>query len=281
MDVLSLALGINLQKDPSNERIESKNILMQLIDSAPQNSASSQKLTDEILAVTAKLESQCPSNDQDVFNEINGNWILQWTAQDRNSDELKQQRFPLQTWINPLENQSYSNKNKGRSNPILPLGVQERLENLGILSDTPGNPVKSSQAINLQKKTVRNVVTFETPKINIFPVFSQNESAESIFGSVIVDVNFEPNPLDQRRIDVKFKSCRIKLQKNPILDFTIPLGIIGPTGWLRTTYVDEDIRITRGHKGSVFVLSRTSKRSTYHFSSPNFQIKYVRLIISM
>ncbi len=74
-----------------------------------------------------------------------------------------------------------------------------------------------------------------------------------------VDIAFVPSSTDIRRIDVQFEKCRLAVSKSPI-DITIPLGIIGPTGWLRTTYIDQDIRISRGHKGSVFLLLRTSNR---------------------
>ncbi len=30
----------------------------------------------------------------------------------------------------------------------------------------------------------------------------------------------------------------------------------GPQGWIETTYLDEDLRIGRGDKGSIFVASR-------------------------
>lgn len=62
-----------------------------------------------------------------------------------------------------------------------------------------------------------------------------------------------------RQIDVKFNSCRFTISNTPGMDVTIPLpGIIGPTGWLRTLYVDDKLRITHGHKGSVFILFRTA-----------------------
>ena len=74
-----------------------------------------------------------------------------------------------------------------------------------------------------------------------------------------MDVKGHPNPNDAIRLDVKFDRCRFTILDSPI-DVDFPLGIIGPTGWLRTLYVDDDIRITRGHKGSVFILSRTSSK---------------------
>lgn len=53
-------------------------------------------------------------------------------------------------------------------------------------------------------------------------------------------------------------ASRVTILDSPI-DITFPLGVVGPTGGLRTAYVDDKIRITRGHKGGVFILSRTAK----------------------
>lgn len=70
-----------------------------------------------------------------------------------------------------------------------------------------------------------------------------------------VTIGFEPVSYDPRRVDVKFQSFRFSIPGTPI-EMDMPLGTKGPTGWLRTVYVDDDLRISRGHKGSVFVLSR-------------------------
>ena len=112
----------------------------------------------------------------------------------------------------------------------------------------------STQAIDLKRNRIRNVVSFEAN--NPINILSNNGKTK---GRVIVDVKGALNEDDKRRIDVKFDTCRITILDSPI-DFTIPLGIIGPTGWLRTMYIDDDIRITRGHKGSVFILSRTGRK---------------------
>ena len=50
-----------------------------------------------------------------------------------------------------------------------------------------------------------------------------------IRGFITVDVKFEPNQMDARRVDVKFEACRFNLRDSP-LDINFPLGIIGPTG---------------------------------------------------
>jgi hypothetical protein len=144
--------------------------------------------------------------------------------------------------ISPLENQAYSNNpdgEAGRANPFLPRRIQDRLERLGF---TQGS-ARSSQLIDLEKERIRNIVTFR------FPGRRQRQA------TLFVDINIKPSGDDSRRVDVKFKACRL-LVPNSRIDIMFPLGRLGPTGWVRTSYIDDSIRITRGHKGSVFVLSR-------------------------
>lgn len=112
------------------------------------------------------------------------------------------------------------------------------------------NAIRSTQSINIKKGQIRNVVAFQVN--NPTPLFSKNGRTN---GFITVDVKGSINPNDARKIDVKFDKCRFTLKESPI-DATFPLGLIGPTGWLRTLYVDEEFRITRGHKGSVFILCR-------------------------
>lgn len=174
----------------------------------------------------------------------------------------------------PLENQSYSNnpngkQSAGRSSPILPQNIQNTLEDMGILKEQNKNessdsPVRSSQAIDLKNKRVRNVVTFKAKNPLRIPLpFLPEKPAK---GFLTVDVKFAPNPVDMRKVDVKFEACRLTVRDSP-LDVNFPLGIVGPTGWLRTGYIDEDIRITRGHKGSVFILSRTARKKSASMAS--------------
>ena len=224
-----------------------RDALLALLDSVPSNAPTPNSLTESILASVRELEGSCPTEEGDVLAELAGNWELLWTAQDRESAQANR---GILSWINPLENQSYANNPGGRANPILPREIQDRLEGMGILEPSGGGsapaPVRSTQAIDLKLSRVRNVVRIELRRP--FPVR----------GSLVVDVAFRPNGRDRRRIDVKFEACRVRLRD--AADFVIPLGIVGPTGWLRTGYVDDRIRITRGHKGSVFVLSRTATR---------------------
>ena len=275
----------------NNERSEKKLALLNLLSKVPPNESTSKQLTTEILQAVNILEEECPTFEEtDVLSRIAGNWELVWTAQDKSSLQSSNingnnKLNPFATFINPLENQSYSNNpievnnevKEGRSNPILPQGIQNTLEDIGLLrsatsnqsssseddsNNSNNNTIKSTQAIDLKKNRIRNVVAFTINNALPLPFFNNkddNNNNKAIRGFITVDVKGKPNPNDERKIDVKFDSCRISiLDMTPKLDITFPLGIFGPTGWLRTRCVDDIIRITRGHKGSVFILSRTA-----------------------
>ena len=77
-------------------------------------------------------------------------------------------------------------------------------------------------------------------------------------GFIIVDVKGAANPNDAIKLDFKFDQCRLAIIDSPV-DVHFPLGMVGPTGWLRTAYVDDDICVTRGRKGSVFMFHRTAE----------------------
>lgn len=143
-----------------------------------------------------------------------------------------------------MENQSYSNNPSrgGRSNPVLPRAIEDKLEEAGLAASV--GDFRSTQTIDTKSKQVINVVTVD---IN---VFGKRQRA-----TVTVLVDFVPNRTNARQIDVKFQACRFNV-KSSLVDWNIPLGVFGPTGWLKTVYIDDTIRITRGHKGSVFVLRR-------------------------
>lgn len=230
-----------------------KQQLIDLLEKVPRNAATSRQQTQEILATVRQLEPTCPTNPADILKGLAGVWELLWTAQDQAASG------PLSTfrWINPLEDQAYSNNPGGRANPLLPLEIQNLLTKQGILTQdddgddkeptTPAVGRTSTQTIDIQKGRVINIVSL--------PVRGLKTPA-----SLTVRVDFEPYTPDPRRVNVKFQSFSVAAGNALKLDF--PLGFIGPTGWLRTTYLDDDLRITRGHKGSVFVLRRPNRRAS-------------------
>ena len=82
---------------------------------------------------------------------------------------------------------------------------------------------------------VRNIVTFEAVAPSLLPSSVKTGGRAGVVrGSLTVDVGFVPNGGDQRKVDVKFESCRLVLRRGLVpLDIKVPLGPIGPTGEMR------------------------------------------------
>mmetsp|Transcript_52582 Transcript_52582/g.167183 ORF Transcript_52582/g.167183 Transcript_52582/m.167183 type:complete len:248 (-) Transcript_52582:23-766(-) len=59
---------------------------------------------------------------------------------------------------------------------------------------------------------------------------------------------------DDVKVDVEFTEFQFKLGA---VEFSVPLGWVKARGWVETTYVDDELRVGRGDKGSIFVTART------------------------
>lgn len=270
----------NVAASPTLNR---KDELLQLLQKVPSNRPTPASQTHDILAVIQDLEASCPTPDDQIPSKLSGTWELLWTAQDTQFAESK-----LGHWINPIENQAYSNNPTGRLNPFMPRNMQDRLETAGWISAAPEDSsastssqpvsIRSTQSIDVAKGKVRNVVSFgvspritplspprrqrriewwigENPEHKRQKLYQQQQQNRVLRASMTVSIDFTLDSWDPRRINVKFDSSRLSIPSLN-MDWYFPLGIFGPTGWLRTVYLDDTLRITRGHKGSVFVLQR-------------------------
>lgn len=91
--------------------------------------------------------------------------------------------------------------------------------------------VRNEQTINLERLAVNNAVT-----IGIKPI-----------GTVQITVDGEIEIVDRMTLNVIFTSCTIQ---------GIRLPLPRPQGRLTTTYCDDDLRISRGGKGGIFIVKR-------------------------
>lgn len=110
--------------------------------------------------------------------------------------------------------------------------------------------------VDVSDRDTRQILDFEGGRSTI-----RNE-VELDFATVVVGGGLNPSDLVYNRAVASFTECKFKFNTGFVLDlsflFTI-LSILRGTpeaGWLETTYVDEDLRIGRGNKGTMFILTR-------------------------
>lgn len=114
------SLAMSTRTDDAT-RLQTRDDLMQKISDTPRNSPTPKTTTSEILSLVQRLESMCPTEDENVLESSSGGWELLWTAQvgrwgyatkfvshlvltnhfnlfqDQTSPEFDQN--PFQTWI--------------------------------------------------------------------------------------------------------------------------------------------------------------------------------------
>ena len=111
----------------------------------------------------------------------------------------------------------------------------------GIAVDTSGNVAK--QSFNIEKNEVYNEVMTGIGFVRVGGTFRQSTTV----------------PL---RAIVSFEKATIATKLGITVDLSLLFDIRGllkgtkEAGWVETTYISDDMRIGRGNKGSMFVLTR-------------------------
>ena len=144
---------------------------------------------------------------------------------------------------------------------------------------TPENLSTVEERIDSRKANNKGTVTASGIRVDtsnrltqqIFDVTEQRvtNTVEQEFGTVRVEGAFRPSESEPTRAIVGFDTCDITIdEKSNQFGFgtTLSLGFVfsalslvrgtKDNGWLETTYLDEELRIGRGNKGSMFVLTR-------------------------
>lgn len=112
---------------------------------------------------------------------------------------------------------------------------------VGITVDTSNRVVK--QIFDIAKGEVANEINFD-------------------WGKLTVRGPFEPSDKVSNRAIVAFEELLIEPNNGPVVNLSFLFAAIKTLkgsdvgGWLETTYLSEDMRIGRGNKGTMFVLTR-------------------------
>ena len=129
----------------------------------------------------------------------------------------------------------------------------------------PANIQGSVRATGITVDTANRVTTqtIDTANSAIF------NDVEQDFGMISVGGSFRISETVPTRAIVAFNKADIALTNGPTIRLGFVFDIIAAfrggirdNGWLETTYVDRDIRIGRGNKGSLFVLTRAKNLPT-------------------
>lgn len=216
--------------DISREYLE-KELIKSISNTEYGKSATISKQID-VLDQVSTLETEFPAPAlKDVLEDgtIAGTWYLQYTAPSEldgiEGDEAKS------TWEIKDAEENITTKRFEAKGSVSAAGIDV---------DVSNKPPK--QIFDLTEKMVYNEVVLPKAFVRVGGTFRLSEK-------------------NKKRAVVSFNLCTIDLNFIK-LDLGFLFGVAGffrgstENGWLETTYLSENVRIGRGNKGSMFVLTR-------------------------
>ena len=234
-----------------------KQLLLEAISNTDNGKSATSEQQKRVLELVQTLESLAPSSTQSILTnpkeatKIDGVWYLQYTSPStmEEQDDVVDQ-FP-NAWkpINGKEGISRIDTQQVRN-------AKGSIQATGITVDTSNRMVQ--QIFNIETARVQNKIDLN-------------------WGRVEVEGNFRPSTTVPNRAIVGFDRANIFVKtpsfgndknnsKNTLLvdlswifNKVLPLfkGGSRDNGWVETTFIDEEIRIGRGNKGTLFVITRS------------------------
>jgi hypothetical protein len=223
-------------------RIHQKRLLLESVSGTNNGKSATPEQQAKVLSIVRQLETEfpAPSNlltDKTVANELlDGPWYLQYTSPSNVGDA---DAFP-DAWKPQIADE-------GGTIETAQFQAKGSISAVGIKVDTSNRVVK--QTIDVNGNRVTNDITLD-------------------WGRIQVAGKFRPSPNVVNRAIVAFDTALFDIDNGP----TINLGFVfsalsffrgtDDSGWLETTFIDKDIRIGRGNKGTMFVLTKDSAAVT-------------------
>mmetsp|Transcript_23056 Transcript_23056/g.41368 ORF Transcript_23056/g.41368 Transcript_23056/m.41368 type:complete len:264 (-) Transcript_23056:34-825(-) len=221
-------------RKPNNDEI----ILLQAISNTGNGKDADIETQARVLSIARRLETSLTPSSTLLSNPeeakiLDGDWFLQYTAPSEIDfgDEVSSD----DKWV-------AAEAPEGESTI-----TTRQFKGAGSISGG-GIPVDASSSVALQ--------AFDIEKSRV-----TNEIQAGI-GLVTVGGTYRQSTTVPLRAIVAFDTARIALNIGPTLDisflFDIRAAIKGSkeAGWVETTYISNDMRIGRGNKGSLFILTR-------------------------
>jgi len=194
-----------------------------------------------VLSIVRRLETKSTpsstllSNPQESQQQLDGVWYLQYTA----PSEIEGLDLNDDKWvaIDASEDKNIETKQFKKAGSVSGGGI-------------PVSNSGAQQIFDIANTRVTNKVTTKLGLVTVGGTFRQSTKV----------------PL---RAIVAFDTAKLELNVGPTIDLSFLFDIRAvvqngdkESGWLETTYLSGDVRIGRGNKGSMFVLTRDADAVT-------------------
>lgn len=217
-----------------------KNELLETISATKNGKESPLETQIRVLGLVDYLETKAPVSDS-LFTDpneskaVDGVWYLQYTQP--SEPEGVDMDNDIQSWTPKESTLDVTKKLDTRK-----ANNEGAVSFLGVIAVDTSNKL-TTQTIGVSDKLFANAV-------------------EQDFGTIQVKGFFELDSVPNR-IVAAFDSGTLTLKNGFVIDFSflfalraVLKGGVKASGWLETTYLDDDVRIGRGNRGSLFILTR-------------------------
>ena len=219
---------------------QKKEELLGLVSNTENGKTAAPPLQAKVLSIVREIEKAAPFgslSNPDEAKALDGTWYLQYTS----PSQLEDEEGLLDTWT-PVDPVEFGIDKTDKEIETKQFTAKGSISAVGITVDTSNRVVK--QIFNIEDSTVANEINFDWGTLTVRGPFKPSDKVANRAIVAFQELIIEPNNLPT--IDLSFLFAAIK---------NINGSDVG--GWLETTYLSgEDLRIGRGNKGTMFVLTR-------------------------
>jgi len=236
---------------------EKKRELFQSISNTGNGKNATPSQQRSILSLVRQIETNNPPpstlyTDAAQIRILEGVWFLKYTSPSSIPDEDDQENDRADA---ATDADSTVGKAIGEAEEWTPtVGEDERIETRQIKSK--GTVSAAGITVDVSSKDTKQILNFDEDGASLM-----NE-VELDFATVVVGGSLRPSDRVYNRVVASFTECKITFNNGFVLDLGLLFAALSAlrgtdeSGWLETTYVDKDLRIGRGNKGTMFVLTR-------------------------
>ena len=225
---------------------EKKKQLISTISNTNNGKLATVETQREVLKLVREIEKSDPPpadlfSSPELAQQLDGVWYLQYTSPSELEDE-GENKAGDDSNEEVLDSWSPLNASEGDSKiPTARFNAKGSISAQGFTVDTSNKPVL--QIIGVSNNEIRNEVTFD-------------------FGKIVAGGNFRQSDSVPNRAIVAFTFASIefnfgfKIKLDAFFALLKKIRGTADNGWLETTFLSDDMRIGRGNKGTLFVLTR-------------------------
>lgn len=226
----------------NTDRIQKEKLLIQSIQNTSNGKNASPEKQIEVLSIVSSLEEAYPAPPLKSILEpgsiLDGTWYLQYTSPSEVNDKSSKLSLSESKWTIEKPEDNIETKKFNAKGSVNAAGIE-----VDVTFKMP------QQVFNLSDLTVKNEVILNDSGLTKVIVGGPFRLSRNKANRAVVSFLFGS-------LELIFLGKTFNLDLAPLFSILAFLRRTDESGWLETTYISDSIRIGRGNKGTMFILTR-------------------------